>query len=58
MKTSDGVKRLTAKDLFTIQVMETDTEKLSNNLTGWTLTSLTATEVKITLEFAEPLKVS
>ena len=58
MKTSDGVKRLTAKDLFTVQVMETDTEKLSNNLTGWTLTSLTATEVKITLEFAEPLKVS
>lgn len=58
MKTSDSEKRLTAKDLFTVQVMETDTERLSNNLTGWTLTSLTATEVKITLEFAEPFKVS
>ena len=57
MKTSD-VGTLTAKDLFTVQLMETDTERLSNNLTGWTITSLTATDVKLTLEFAEPLKVS
>ena len=53
-----GVETLTAKDLFTVQLMETDIERLSNNLTSWTLTSLTATEVKLTLEFAEPLKVS
>ena len=46
------------KDLFTVQMMETDSEKLSNNLVSWTLTSLTATEVKLTLEFVEPLKVS
>ena len=39
-------------------MMDTDAEMLSNNLVSWTLVSLTATEVKLTLEFAEPLKVS
>ena len=39
-------------------MMETDTERLSNNLAGWTLTSITATEVKLALKFIEPIKVS
>ena len=48
METANGGS-LTAKDLFTVQMMETDTERLSNNLAGWTLTSITATEVKLAL---------
>ena len=57
METADGGS-LTAKDLFTVQMMETDTERLSTNLAGWTLTSITATEVKLALKFIEPIKVS
>ena len=48
METANGGS-LTAKDLFTVQMMEKDTERLSTNLAGWTLTSITATEVKLAL---------
>ena len=49
---------VTAESLFTIEMMETDSEKVSENLTGWRITSLTPKEVKIALTFANLLKVS
>ena len=49
---------VTAESLFTIEMMEIDSEKVSEILTGWRITSLTPKEVKLALTFANPLKVS
>ena len=47
-----------AESLFTVKMMETDSETVSENLTGWRITSLTPREVKLALRFANPLEVS
>ena len=47
-----------AESLFTVKMMETDSETVSENLTGWRITSLTPREVKLALTFANPLEVS
>ena len=49
---------ITAKSIFNVEMMETDSETVSENLTGWRITSLTSREVKIALTFENPLEVS
>ena len=39
-------------------VIEGEDEKFSENLTNWNITSLTKTELRIALNFAEPILVS
>ena len=57
LKTAEG-DRTFAESLFNVQMMETDTETVSKNLTSWKIISLTQREVKIALTFAKPLEVS
>ena len=41
-----------------MQLISTEGEAVSENLTGWSVTSVTPKEIKIGLTFAKPLEVS
>ena len=46
------------ESLFTLQMMSSETEFISENLISWRLSSMTQKEIKIALTFAKPLDVS
>ena len=46
------------ESLFTVQMMSTETEDISENLKSWRVSSMTPKEIKIALTFAKPLEVS
>ena len=46
------------ESLFTVQMMSSETEVISENLKSWRVISMTSKEIKIALTFTEPLEVS
>lgn len=47
-----------AENLLIVEMIEGEEEKISENLTSWNITSITKTELRITLNFAKPILVS
>lgn len=46
------------ESLLHVEVIEGEAEKVSENLKSWNVTSISETELRIKLDFAEPILVS
>ena len=58
LETAETEARTLAESLFNVQMLDTETETVSDNLIDWKITSLTPREMRIALTFAKPLEVS
>ena len=58
-KMNDDLREpIRAESYFTVQMMSSETEVISENLKSWRVISMTSKEIKITLTFTKPLEVS
>ena len=57
-KMNDDLGESTVESLFTVQMMSSETEVISENLKSWKVISMTSKEIKFALTFTKPLEVS